>query len=403
MPPSRDVSIVLLGKSCAPQLAATLIQHLQVLEQHDHGWALLESEGPVRRPALRQATLALLLRAPTGVDGGELRDLLDEGLHSDERLVQVVVQKGPLHPELDRLPLLDPQGDLDEQAVAVLDALVERARRVPPRRSYRGVPKVVRADVLGIDRKHQWGKITEAAEKHQHLALLVPGAVDEGHDYFRARVHHLWPRRSAHVYELPLPAQQAGFTNEEQLALAIQRALPPGGDAAGVLSRALSVGDLVLLWPVLHAASFDSKVLRDALTRWLPDLLAKAADRGLSQVGYLRVIVNLDWSRIPAWVHRLFPVLPPLLHGVGALKREAQRRGLLREAQQLGATAGRLAVRCLPELEPIPREDVEEHLSHLKDKDFAERARAAIEDAQDSRHMQERLQETAQRLWQRLW
>lgn len=401
--PPRDVKLVILGAACAPALHRALLVHLQPL-QRDSGWAVLPSVGPRRLAALRQATVVLLLRGPASqrgeggrsvIDSDEIRDLLDEALASEQRLVQMAVGSVALHDELDRLPMLTAEADPDSAAVAALEAVIARASSVPQRASYgRGV-QVVRPDLLGIDRKQQWRAICDAAEERRHLALLVLGATQEGHRYFQARVHFLWPRRRARVYELAANHPVHGFASRDKLFAAVAQAVAAARDAAAGLAQALHAGDVVLLWPVLHAGSYDPELLREALWEWLPVLLAQAEQHGLVQTGYLRVVVNLEWPRVAGWAKLGCPLVPPFLR-VGGLRWAEQRRRLRRCSDRLVRERGALRVQRLGDLQPIPRADVIAHLASLKKED-GDLLRPALDVAQDSRELFERLQEAALR------
>ena len=300
MPPSHQgVQLVILGEGCAPDdLRDALHKHLQVRLRA--GWKRLRSEGPRLHTALRQATVAVLFRGPQRNDrevSDGVRALLDEGLHSEGRLLQVELTPLELNPELDAQPLFRFRAaQPEERAEELLRAIAAQAAVLPVRLPFVDGPAIVDADLLRVDRKHQWDEIKAAAEKAQHLVLLVAGAQEEGHDYFQARVHYLWPRRRALVCSLVGPALE-GFANREQFSKALCTALPGGQDAAGNLAEALHSQDVVLLWPVIRARDFHAGLLREALWEWLPALLDEAAAQGRVLIGYLRVVVNLEWSQ----------------------------------------------------------------------------------------------------------
>ncbi len=213
---------------------------------------------------------------------------------------------------------------------------------------------------LDCDRTRQWGTVLDLAQTALDEVVLVPGADDQGHAFFLARVDvglpELPPRRVEYVpWPEPFPRTKARFA----AALAdrldtSEQGLPQR------LADLLSEQNLIVLHNTLQPTVADYQALVRYYAEWLPEWLAEARRQGKGSGG-LKVFQPIAWH--PAGLlDRVVAGPLRLLRGLRAphWTRLAEQRGRARAliAQLLRQQDRHLPILLLRDLAIIKEDDI---------------------------------------------
>ena len=155
------------------------------------------------------------------------------------------------------------------------------------------------APIQWADRYEQTDQLRELWPAREHRVLFLPGAQEEAHGMFLARVERLLPRSPAcqviHVYwpsreSLELPEFP---TTEAELLHALATSL--GGkrreDLPSRLAYHLHLHDLLIVHPKVSRRFAEDSILEQYYTRWIPKQLA-----GLHSSHRCKLIQPVSWK-----------------------------------------------------------------------------------------------------------
>jgi len=218
---------------------------------------------------------------------------------------------------------------------------------------------------LYCNRTKQWELAEAPAFETSSELVFVPGAFEQGHEYFIKRIKRRLAIDPKSVVEVGWPASYAGPDSRgellEILATALGQTAPVGSadEVSEQIARTLATRLLQRNVVLVHATlSMDFRAgILAYYTEWLPDILRRTRTFG-SSLMCLKCYQAVEWLQLP-WFSRLRAAFVR-----GLSSRDLERGTGESDARKLitaiiaRQAADVLHVRCLPDLQDITDQDL---------------------------------------------